>query len=758
MIVTLLGAACACAPALLRWRAETALSDRTGCVSRVGSAWPGPTVTLEDVVLECDFGRAGISRVEIDWRWSGEVSRVSVVGGAVHLTGRPHGPVHARVRAIESSTGQQPPLNLRIEDLRLELVGPDGVEIARTTMDAEFGPHLIRATARDLITNDALSPSVSATEVGVVFDRDSRTLEELIAERPVVTAGERPSLHQALREWVRRPAASGGAGSGGSGRPTEPPFWDLVREGGAVRVTDGAVQDEEGVALSSLELELRRVSGSTFHTIGHGQPRGAGDLSWDVQLDVDTADLDGPVTLRDVPLSVFLPMLPPLPLHDPSRALVSADLRVRTEIGQVVAGAGRIQVEGLAVGSARIASAPVLGIAFEIEGSGRWLRADHAVELDRTTLRMGAAQATLSGRVMAHGERYGVDIRAELPSTPCDDAVHAIPAGLLQELQQIHLEGRLAASVVARVDSEHLADTVLRVSVDDRCRFTSVPPMADVVRFQGPFHHEVLEPDGTLFSMETGPGTGSWTPLGEISPFLIHSVLAHEDASFFTHAGFAPWAIRDALVRNLRERRYVLGASTVTMQLVKNVFLRREKTLARKIQEVLLTWWVESAMTKAQILELYLNVIEYGPAVYGIRQAAAHYFGRSPAELSVAESAYLAMILPNPPSFHEYYEAGEVPLSFRRRTAGFIGTMEHRGRIDAEAAAQGREEIEVLSFSRAGERVGPELLRGGSAQLPIEGFSGFPFASWSGPESELDERSDPDEGEATDEGWEEVWP
>ena len=76
---------------------------------------------------------------------------------------------------------------------------------------------------------------------------------------------------------------------------------------------------------------------------------------------------------------------------------------------------------------------------------------------------------------------------------------------------------------------------------------------------------------------------------------------------------FASWAIRDALIRNLKEGRFVLGASTISMQLTKNIFLHREKTLARKVQEVVLTWWLEHELTKDEILELYLNVIEYGP-------------------------------------------------------------------------------------------------------------------------------------------------
>jgi len=186
------------------------------------------------------------------------------------------------------------------------------------------------------------------------------------------------------------------------------------------------------------------------------------------------------------------------------------------------------------------------------------------------------------------------------------------------------------------------------------------------------------------------------------------------------------------------------------------VFLRREKTLARKVQEVLLTWWIESAMTKEQILELYLNVIEYGPSIYGVRQAASHYYGRQPSELSTAESAYLAMILPNPPLFHEHFERGEVPASFRRRTERFIELMHARGRIDADAAQQGLEELAELTFSSDSSRVGPAELRGGSAQLPITGFSGFPPVTWEGAESEA-APADDDAEEPDDSGWEEPW-
>jgi membrane peptidoglycan carboxypeptidase len=205
-----------------------------------------------------------------------------------------------------------------------------------------------------------------------------------------------------------------------------------------------------------------------------------------------------------------------------------------------------------------------------------------------------------------------------------------------------------------------------------------------------------------------------------MSPFLLHAVIAHEDAGFVAHHGFAPSEIQVALVRNLIAGRYVQGASTITMQLVKNVFLHREKTLARKLQEVLLTWWTERVFSKERILELYLNVIEYGPSVYGIRHAADHYFGRAPGELSVAESAFLATILPSPKLFHAAYEDGSPSPRLRERLRVFLRRLADRGRIDAAALEAGLADVESMTFHREGaERPPPRALVGTARALPF---------------------------------------
>jgi len=766
LVVTVLVTLGLVAPRLFRRRVEATLALRSGCSVTVDRIQPGVrAVALEGTRLECAFGEVELRRVEVDLSWlevadGGRPSAVRVVGGQVRLRSRPVAPASGSSGGTTDGVAHETPMRLEVESVDVEVLSGAGV-LLRGRVSGHGDRRSFALHVTELEASTSHHPSVAVEDLAVVADQEGGWgLREVRARGVRVVAGDGPPALDAARAWLRGPGAPDGA--------AEPAMrsapWTLLREGGTIAVEDVSVRDADGIALAGMGAEVVRVSGSRFRTRGRGEPRGEGVIEWDVGVDAEQGSVEGPVRLTNVPLSVMVPFLSPLPLHDPARTLISADVRVSTGDGAEVAVDGWARADGLAIESPRIASAPVLGIAVRIDGAARWRRSEHEVVLERATVRLGAATAALSGRALMDGDRYAFDLRATVPPTPCDAAVHAIPAGLLQDLVQMRLDGRLAASVELHVDSENLDATILRFAVDDGCRFSSVPPMAEIARFQEPFHHEVLEPDGSVFAMETGPGTPTWTPITSMSPFLVHAVLAHEDASFFTHSGFAPWAIRDALVRNLRERRYVLGASTITMQLVKNIFLRREKTLARKIQEVLLTWWLESSMTKAEILELYLNVIEYGPRVYGIRNAATHYFGRDPAELSVAQASYLAMILPNPPRFHEHYEAGEVPAAFLRRADRFVNLMRERGRIDLEAAEQGRAELAAFAFSRDGAPVGPPILQGGSAQLPIEGFSGFPAMSLVEGEDTsavIDEESDPEAGGMMEEessSWEGEWP
>ena len=140
----------------------------------------------------------------------------------------------------------------------------------------------------------------------------------------------------------------------------------------------------------------------------------------------------------------------------------------------------------------------------------------------------------------------------------------------------------------------------------------------------------------------------TWRPLARISRLLQRAVLHTEDARFFQHEGVDWEAVRETAERDWKESSMSRGGSTITQQVAKNLYLSPERSLVRKLRELLITWRLESALEKDRILELYLNVAEWGPGVFGAEAAARHWYGRSAAELTADQAARLAVALPNP--------------------------------------------------------------------------------------------------------------
>ena len=154
----------------------------------------------------------------------------------------------------------------------------------------------------------------------------------------------------------------------------------------------------------------------------------------------------------------------------------------------------------------------------------------------------------------------------------------------------------------------------------------------------------------------------TWVPYSRISISLKRAVVVAEDTGFFWHRGFATAEIREAIDKAIAEFDLPRGASTITQQLAKNLWLSRSRYPVRKAKEAILTWQLEKTLSKRRILELYLNVIEFGPGVYGAEAASRRYFGKPAAELSEAEAAELAAGLPRPSIWHP----GVRTTSYRR--------------------------------------------------------------------------------------------
>jgi monofunctional biosynthetic peptidoglycan transglycosylase len=139
-----------------------------------------------------------------------------------------------------------------------------------------------------------------------------------------------------------------------------------------------------------------------------------------------------------------------------------------------------------------------------------------------------------------------------------------------------------------------------------------------------------------------------WVSLGQISPYIMKAVIIAEDDKFWSHKGFDLDAIQKAIEKDIEKGKFKFGGSTISQQLVKNLYLTPSKNPLRKVKEAIITWRLERALNKRRILELYLNVVEWGEGIFGIEAAAQHHYGKPAIALSPQEAARLAAVLPNP--------------------------------------------------------------------------------------------------------------
>ncbi len=166
-----------------------------------------------------------------------------------------------------------------------------------------------------------------------------------------------------------------------------------------------------------------------------------------------------------------------------------------------------------------------------------------------------------------------------------------------------------------------------------------------------------------------------WVSLKDISPDILHAVVVAEDGTFWTNHGFDWYELKESIQRDVQEGTAVRGASTITQQLVKNLYLSPSKNPLRKFKEWILTWWMDRKLSKSRILELYLNVIEWGYGVYGVDAASMYYFGKSSQDLTRSEAARLAAIIPSP----KEHVADTDNQYVLRRAQIILNRMEARG-------------------------------------------------------------------------------
>lgn len=726
-----LGAAVFSFAPIARGKAEAAARAR-GLEIRIGRArpaWFG--VVLEDVEVRPEgvstvVLRASEVRVDATARLAPE--KITALGGVIELTGksaiddllawrerRPKSEGGGRAVALDASgmraTWVDGELDLTVEGLFIQRdeqstrAGFDRASAQGRDLSAE-----VRGASAELVGGKLARARADGADVGVLLapqasEGKSSQAEPAPPALPVIKRAGKPApqpygpivvlpdLHE-LRARVRAVVSAIAARTASDVHVDVPAVSFAVTRGqDRVEVGPGSFDLSRTPTDLVVDFASRAAPGRSPLTLKLDAPLGAGDV---------IAELSGgPVTL-----ALFGVKEGEMGLADVERATLGGQGRViMTDAGDLLRFDGSIALKDASIRHDGIASDTVRGLTLQLASRGS-ISDRGKLELDDAALDMGSLHVRAHGAAEQASDHLAAELAFEVPTAGCESLRTSLPTALLPVLETARYRGTLGAKGTLAFDTRDLDQLVLRYEFDDRCKLDVVPELLEPDRFKSRFTYWAIDKDGRPMELESGPHTDRWTPLDEISPYMQTAVLTTEDGLFYKHKGFNHAAIRQSLIANLKAHKFVRGASTITMQLAKNLFLSREKTLARKLQEIALADALEKTLGKDDIMELYLNVIEFGPDIYGVTAAAEHYFGRPPSELNLSECLFLASLLPKPRESHKIWEKGEVPVSWVKNIHALMEIAAKTNKISTKELEDAQ--AETLVFHKDGDPPPPQ--------------------------------------------------
>ena len=559
---------------------------------------------------------------------------------------------------------------------------------AKTPGDTEGKSHLrptsIAITHGKLIANDELTGATA-----LIADGDATwTAERLVAEARNVTA-----------TTLNAPKASA----------TKITIEKRTGETPSVAIDGGELALWPQLALSGIAgtVAADPAKPGQYRLDVAGGYGGVPGRLWTAKGQLDPVTLAGAIDLEAAKFQ--LDRLAPLLEHSAvvDYQATSVDTAVHVDFDPTGAKfSGTFHLRGLNVGHPMIADKEVHDLDLSAQVGGSFDRATHKLELTRGDFVARDVPFSITGTIIqpprtalpevpvvaATGDGptppmrgpHGVQnlkLRLVIPPIDCQRVINAIPTEMAPYIAGYKLRGVFDTDITLDVDWAKLDETVLGGHVGiDHCRVVDEPADSPK-RLKDEFEHYVELEKGQWTSFVVGPTNEDYVPIEDISQFVIKSIISTEDSAFYHHKGFITSEFRTALVNDLKASGFKFGASSITMQMVKNVLLYREKTLARKLQELFLTWHVENTLTKDRIMEIYLNVIEYGPGLYGIGPAAKHYFGKPAKDLNAVEAAFFSTILPNPKDRYKQYCAGTLTKWTSSKIERILNIMLKRDRL-----------------------------------------------------------------------------
>jgi penicillin-binding protein 1A len=524
-------------------------------------------------------------------------------------------------------------------------------------------------------------------------------LEPGVVELSTVTLrpGERMEGLTALVERIQsraRPAKSGETPAP-SGAGTRVPRIELQD----VQVDMVSAADGKPLELGTWDAQLEVTGGAGARVVEIAvQRHGGGELR-----SVARMGRDGPVQLE-----AWLNVMPVEPVVE----LIGHRMGIRATAGTLSGhlsgllpsdlrrGEAKIEgrLDGLILEGKRLSTEPVGPWRLSMNGIVDFERQTREVHLREGRIAFGENDSLRVGVEGVYEGRKGgpaFRVEAKVDQLRYQDALDALPPQLSLGDEAPRLPGLLDARV--RI-SGPLRDPE-RWNVEVKLDLAGLRAASRNVPFflKGPFIYHPVDALGRTRELWVGPRNPSFVSIEELPRYVGRAITTSEDAGFWYHPGFDFDELKDSII-DAAEGSRVRGASTLTQQLAKNLFLSRERTYARKVREALFTVALEAALPKSRLLEIYLNIIEWGPNLYGIGEASRHYFGVSAHNLSVQQAVFLATIIPNPVRYHSLFERGALTGSWERRTRDLISKMRGAGFISVAEATEA--EYAPLHFRR----------------------------------------------------------
>lgn len=421
-----------------------------------------------------------------------------------------------------------------------------------------------------------------------------------------------------------------------------------------------------------------------------------------------------------------------VPYLDEKYNLKSSFDSIRLNISDIQMNGGELHIDGftsirnLTVNHKRIASKDVL-----IDNA----QFDFKVRIGPNSLAIDKASKAKLNRIEFHPYlSYNVEkdtvyqLKLEIPKIKAQDFIESLPNGLFTNFEGMEAQGDFDFKLDFEYNKQHPNDLVFETKVNKENFKILKYGEANLTKINGPFTYRAIEDGKAQRAILVAPENGNYTPLNQISPYLRNAVLTSEDPSFFSHKGFINNAFKQSIIKNIKAKKFARGASTISMQLVKNVFLTREKTLSRKLEEILLVYILEDnrIVSKDRMFEVYLNVIEWGPNVFGIGEASNFYFQKHPSQLNLNESVFLAGIVPRPKAFAWQFANDQALKPHVIQKSRFISNlMMRRGLIPASDTTAQHQPVILYGRASAFVANAPEPTAQDSLEIDI--FDEFDF-------------------------------